>query len=373
MLAPPYTAAAVRSALGGGVDDVEAIRDALVALDARGVSAPAIALVLDAAAPTGTARPDLVWSGPSAPGPAHTQHAAGLRRADRHGRALDLDQHLRLLRRAARVQVTRRPHDGDPRAPGPDACSTSSAGTATPPPAEELVAQFAHRFWSKDWPGDAKPAVYYDPRSLEPDGPEGVLHAKAIVADDQAALVTSANLTEAAFDRNIEVGILTRDQLLAASLVQALPRPDRPRASAATAVGIDCASSEPASRDLRHRRWSAMYESDRRKRHKRLLAAPALVSAESLEADDQRIRGVARVFWFVSIRRPGVVARAPRPIERMSRTSTLTTSVYATTRADREHLRRLTSVRASGGRGWPSGIPWRAETHRTRGPTLQPT
>jgi phosphatidylserine/phosphatidylglycerophosphate/cardiolipin synthase-like enzyme len=47
-----------------------------------------------------------------------------------------------------------------------------------------------------------------------------VLHAKATVADEQAALVTSANLTEAAFDRNIEVGILTRDQLLAASLTR---------------------------------------------------------------------------------------------------------------------------------------------------------
>ena len=99
-------------------------------------------------------------------------------------------------------------------------------GDATP--AEELMAQFARRFWSKDWPGERKPAVYYDPRSLEPDGPEGVLHAKAIVVDERAALVTSANLTEAAFDRNIEVGILTRDQLLAASLVQALPHPDRP-------------------------------------------------------------------------------------------------------------------------------------------------
>jgi phosphatidylserine/phosphatidylglycerophosphate/cardiolipin synthase-like enzyme len=60
--------------------------------------------------------------------------------------------------------------------------------------------------------------VFYDPRSLELDGPEGVLHAKAIVADDESAFVTSANLTEAAFDRNIEVGVLARDRALAASL-----------------------------------------------------------------------------------------------------------------------------------------------------------
>ena len=47
-----------------------------------------------------------------------------------------------------------------------------------------------------------------------------VLHAKAIVADDRAAFVTSANLTEAAFDRNIEVGVLTRDAALAAALAR---------------------------------------------------------------------------------------------------------------------------------------------------------
>ena len=50
------------------------------------------------------------------------------------------------------------------------------------------------------------------------DGPAGVLHAKAVVADDEAVFVTSANLTEAALDRNIEVGLLVRDRALAASV-----------------------------------------------------------------------------------------------------------------------------------------------------------
>jgi phosphatidylserine/phosphatidylglycerophosphate/cardiolipin synthase-like enzyme len=44
-----------------------------------------------------------------------------------------------------------------------------------------------------------------------------VLHAKAVVVDDRAAFVTSANLTEAAFDRNIEAGMLSRESALAAS------------------------------------------------------------------------------------------------------------------------------------------------------------
>ncbi len=62
--------------------------------------------------------------------------------------------------------------------------------------------------------------MFYDPRSLGSAGAEGVLHAKAVVVDDRAAFVTSANLTEAAFDRNIEVGMLSRDRTLAASLAR---------------------------------------------------------------------------------------------------------------------------------------------------------
>lgn len=219
LLAPPYTTAALRSALGGGVDDIEAIRDALAALDARGVSAAAIALVLEASAPSGTARPDLVWSGPTAPG-LHTRNTrqvyeeliATAERSiwistfayfDGQHAFRSLAQRMTAI---PQLQVRIMLNIGRPH------------GDRTP--ADVLLAQFAHRFWSRDWPGARQPAVYYDPRSLEPDGPEGVLHAKAIVADEQASLVTSANLTDAAFDRNIEVGILTRDRLLAASLAR---------------------------------------------------------------------------------------------------------------------------------------------------------
>ncbi len=60
--------------------------------------------------------------------------------------------------------------------------------------------------------------MYYDPRAFDLDGPGGVLHAKAIVADDEVVFVTFANLTEAALDRNIEVGLLVRDRAKAATL-----------------------------------------------------------------------------------------------------------------------------------------------------------
>ncbi len=84
--------------------------------------------------------------------------------------------------------------------------------------ADQLVRRFADRFWNDEWPGSSRPRVFYDPRALDLTRPGGVLHAKAVVTDDTAVLVTSANLTEAAFDRNIELGILVRDRTLAASI-----------------------------------------------------------------------------------------------------------------------------------------------------------
>jgi phosphatidylserine/phosphatidylglycerophosphate/cardiolipin synthase-like enzyme len=80
------------------------------------------------------------------------------------------------------------------------------------------VRRFTDHFWTTDWPGLSRPSVFYDPRALDPEGPGGVLHAKAVVADDEAVFVTSANLTEAAFDRNIELGVLLRDRALALTI-----------------------------------------------------------------------------------------------------------------------------------------------------------
>jgi phosphatidylserine/phosphatidylglycerophosphate/cardiolipin synthase-like enzyme len=61
-------------------------------------------------------------------------------------------------------------------------------------------------------------AAYFDPRALDLEGPGGVLHAKAVVADEKTVFVTSANLTEAALDRNIELGVLIRDRAFALTI-----------------------------------------------------------------------------------------------------------------------------------------------------------
>lgn len=85
--------------------------------------------------------------------------------------------------------------------------------------ASEIVRRFAHEFRTKHWPWPELPELYYDPRSLA-DSTEArsSLHAKCVVVDRRAALVTSANFTEAAQHRNIEVGVLVRYEPLAERL-----------------------------------------------------------------------------------------------------------------------------------------------------------
>jgi phosphatidylserine/phosphatidylglycerophosphate/cardiolipin synthase-like enzyme len=74
----------------------------------------------------------------------------------------------------------------------------------------EIVRRFALEFRATHWPWPALPALYYDPRALTQGRERASLHAKCIIVDRTSALVTSANFTEAAQKRNIEVGVLMR-------------------------------------------------------------------------------------------------------------------------------------------------------------------
>lgn len=77
--------------------------------------------------------------------------------------------------------------------------------------ASEIVRRFAKEFRSKHWPWPALPELYYDPRSLEQSTDKrSSLHAKCVIVDRRVALITSANFTEAAQQRNIEVGLLVK-------------------------------------------------------------------------------------------------------------------------------------------------------------------
>ena len=208
---------ALRAALGSGYDQrPDDIFAGLRQLEALGITGRAAAAWLRTTAQaTRPARPaDLVWSGPEVAG----LHARDTRcvyeelmgSAERSLWAstfafFDGPQAFAVLARrmeqqpalAATLLLNIQRRRGD---------TTRS---------DHLVRRFADRFWGAEWPGAARPTVYYDARSLDPDGPAGVLHAKAVVADDESVFVTSANLTEAALDRNIELGLLVRDRPLA--------------------------------------------------------------------------------------------------------------------------------------------------------------
>ena len=82
------------------------------------------------------------------------------------------------------------------------------------------VAEQVRRFLHYSWPfGEPFPALYYNPDTVR-QGAGVILHAKCVVVDERRSLVTSANFTESAQTRNIEVGALIDDATFARSLVQ---------------------------------------------------------------------------------------------------------------------------------------------------------
>ena len=60
------------------------------------------------------------------------------------------------------------------------------------------------------WPPERRPR--------DEQGHAGMMHVKAAVADSRVAFLTSANLTEAALERNMELGVLIRGGSLPASI-----------------------------------------------------------------------------------------------------------------------------------------------------------
>jgi len=215
MVAKPYSTAMLRMALGDSGDTDRAFA-VLSELDRLGITEAAAAAWIRTIedAISGTPKPNLVWTGPEVPG----LHARDTRRVYQE------------LLGTAKISLwisTYAYFDG------PKAFETLAKRIDEVPDlrvtlllnihrrwgdttdANALVRKFADRFWSVDWPGSIRPTVYYDPRSLELEGPGAVLHAKAVIVDEEALFVTSANLTEAALERNIELGLLVRDRALA--------------------------------------------------------------------------------------------------------------------------------------------------------------
>ncbi len=87
-------------------------------------------------------------------------------------------------------------------------------------PSDIVLSRFVQRFKDHQWPSATRlPLIYFDPRSIHDDEPvRSSLHAKVIVVDRRKVFVSSANFTEAAQDRNIEVGLLIESQMLATKI-----------------------------------------------------------------------------------------------------------------------------------------------------------
>ena len=84
----------------------------------------------------------------------------------------------------------------------------------------DVVRRFALRFWESEWPEDRpRPEAFYFPSSLHEESQRRAsLHAKCVVVDGQRVFISSANFTDAAQNRNIEVGLLIESTSLASKL-----------------------------------------------------------------------------------------------------------------------------------------------------------
>ena len=92
--------------------------------------------------------------------------------------------------------------------------------TGLPDDEHAEVTEFLDTFHRKHWPSDlALPSIYYDPETRNLGHERSALHAKCVVVDERWAFVTSANFTEAAQERNIEVGVVLEHPRIAQSLV----------------------------------------------------------------------------------------------------------------------------------------------------------
>ena len=223
-LTPPITAIGLQRLLASCV--AGAVAGELQQMIEQGLTPHQLALLLELIAKDRSQRPtledaiDLVTTGPEAVGLTNRDTSVVVRELFAHaeksvlvaGYAVYQGQHV-FAALADRMQAL--PHLSvrmflDVQR-GPGDTSTDA----------EIVRRFAHRFQTQQWPPDRLlPKVFYDPRSLDlaPDK-RACLHAKCIVVDGESVFVSSANFTEAAQERNIEVGLLLRSRSLADRLV----------------------------------------------------------------------------------------------------------------------------------------------------------
>ena len=72
----------------------------------------------------------------------------------------------------------------------------------------EVLEAYKQELFKRHWLWPEKPKFYYYPAALETNTKErSAMHAKFLIADEERCFITSANFTDAAQKRNIEVGV----------------------------------------------------------------------------------------------------------------------------------------------------------------------
>ncbi len=222
-LAPPFAAVAIRRLLSRQL--APRVAGALQQLAAAGFGAGQIAFTLDLLREDRRRPPrleqvvDVVTTGPDVVGAASRDTSVVVRELFTHARESVLVaghmvyQGHRVFQALADRMLERRDLQvrlflDIQRSPG-DAAAASV-----------LVSRFADRFRRHQWPRDRPlPEIYFDPRSLGIDGSKRAsLHAQVGVVDGVQGFVSSANFTEAAQLRNIEVGVVIRSEPVAAQV-----------------------------------------------------------------------------------------------------------------------------------------------------------
>jgi len=222
-LVPPFSALAVQRFVSPQL--ASAVTNELQGLADRGDGPLSIALACEMVAQDRRLRPtldnavDLVTTGPDVAGVTNRDTAVVVRELFANaeesvlvaGYAVYQGQRVfRTLaeRMAAHQSLQVRMFLDVQRGPG----DTSEAG--------QIVRRFVDRFRNQQWPpGFVLPEVWYDPRSLDTGSPKRTsLHAKCVVVDQKHVFISSANFTEAAQERNIEVGLLVHSGSLGEQL-----------------------------------------------------------------------------------------------------------------------------------------------------------
>ena len=221
-LSPPYGVAATRRFIPG--PEAEDVATTLQGLAGEGFLPGQLARMLDLLAADRASRPhpgdmiELVWTGPEAGGVANRDTGVVVRELFTEARRSVMLAGYAIYQGHLIFRILAERMDLDPdldvrlyldvQREGGDASTEAT-----------IIARFSRRFADQVWPGRRLPEVYYDPRSLQSEpGQRSSLHAKCVVIDSERSLVSSANFTEAAQLRNLEVGVLIRSQDFAGRL-----------------------------------------------------------------------------------------------------------------------------------------------------------